>query len=261
MAEEQGAEERPEWLPEQFQSPEALAESYAQLRPEMDRMRSQFDQERQQFQLLLEQQQEQFQALVAEQQRQPPPPPDNNLGMANPLVEAFGRGYEEGDPARMIQAAAQYTQQPLIEAVGRLMDEKLQALNPALQQQQAFQREANLRMAEANYAARIGPEEYRELMPSISNILSQNTNWLPENGTVEGYEIAIDNAAKLAQHDSLVNRMKALEAERAEKLAAQTLSGAGRGSVYSEDEAEAMRNRIRNADNSSYAQLRANSGG
>jgi len=260
MAEEQGADERPEWLPEQFQSPEALAESYAQLRPEMDRMRSQFDQERAQFQQLLEQQQEQFQQLVAEQQQRPPQP-QNELGLANPLVEAFGRGYEEGDPARMIQAAAQYTQQPLIEAVGRLMDEKLSALNPALQQQQAFQREANLRMAEANYAARIGQEEYRELMPSISSILSQNTNWLPENGTVEGYEAAIDNAAKLAQHDSLVNRMKALEAERAEKLAAQTLTGSGRGSVFSEDEAEAMRNRIRNADNSSYAQLRANSGG
>jgi hypothetical protein len=115
-------------------------------------------------------------------------------------------------------------------------------------------------MAEANYAARIGHEQYQQLMPAISNVLSQNQNWLPENGTVEGYEAAIDNAAKLAQHDSLVTRLEAAERERSEKLAAQTLSGAGRGSVYTEDEQEAMRNRIRNADSSSYAQVRQGNG-
>jgi hypothetical protein len=259
MAEEQGASERPEWLPEQFESPEAFAASYAELRPEMNRMQSQLEQERQQFQDILAQQQQQFESLVADAQRQPPS--QQELALANPLVSAFGRGYEEGDPQTMLQAAAQYTQQPLIEAVGKLIDEKLSSLNPALQQQQAFQREANLRMAEANYAARIGHEEYQQLMPSISNILSANTNWLPENGTVEGYEIAIDNAAKLAQHDSLASRLAAVEAEQREKLAAQTLTGAGRGSVYSEDEAEAIRNRIRNAESSSYAQLRSSNSG
>jgi hypothetical protein len=250
-------DERPEWLPENFQNPEALAASYDETRREMNRMQTQMEQERQQFNDILQQQQQQLESLVAQTQR----PPAQEMALANPLVEAFGRGYEEGDPARMIQAAAQYTQQPLIEAVSKLMDEKLTALNPALQQQQAFQREANLRMAEANYAQKIGHEEYQQLMPSISNILSANTNWLPENGTVEGYEVAIDNAAKLAQHDSLVNRLAAAEAERNEKLAAQTLSGAGRGSVYTQDEQEAMRERIRNADTTSYAQLRANGGG
>jgi hypothetical protein len=256
--EETTSEDRPAWLPENFQTPEALAESYAQLRPEMDRMRSQFETERQQFQEILTQQQQQFESLAAQQQRAPQQA--SELAISNPLVDAFGRGYEEGDPARMLQAAAQYTQQPLIEAVGRLMDEKLSALSPQMQQQQAFQREANLRMAEANYAARIGHEQYQQLMPAISNVLSQNQNWLPENGTVEGYEAAIDNAAKLAQHDSLVTRLEAAERERSEKLAAQTLSGAGRGSVYTEDEQEAMRNRIRNADSSSYAQVRQGNG-
>lgn len=255
MADEETTAEdaRPDWLPDQFQTPEALAESYDQSRREMDRMRSQYDNEREQFQAILAQQQQQLESLTAQQSA---PQQQSELAMSNPLVDAFGRGYEEGDPARMLQAAAQYTQQPLIEAVGRLMDEKLSALNPALQQQQAFQREANLRMAEANYAARIGQDEYRQLMPAISNVLSANQNWLPENGTVEGYEAAIENAAKLAQHDSLVNRLAAAEQERSDKLAAQTLSGAGRGSVYSQDEQEAMRERIRNADNSSYAQLR-----
>jgi hypothetical protein len=259
MADEEKQQEdaRPEWLPDNFQTPEALAESYAQLRPEMDRMRSQFESERQQFQEILTQQQQQFESLAAQQQA---PQQASELAMANPLVDAFGRGYEEGDPARMLQAAAQYTQQPLIEAVGRLMDEKLSALSPQMQQQQAFQREANLRMAEANYAARIGHEQYQQLMPAISNVLSANQNWLPENGTVEGYEAAIDNAAKLAQHDSLVSRLAAAEQERNEKLAAQTLSGAGRGSVYTQDEQEAMRDRIRNADNTSYAQLRQGNG-
>jgi hypothetical protein len=257
MADEEQGNGRPDWLPEQFESPEAFAASYAELRPEMNRMQASLEQERAQFQEILAQQQQQFESLVAEQRQ---PSQQQNLALADPLVGAFGRGYEEGDPQVMLQAAAQYTQQPLIEAVGKLIDEKLSTLNPALQQQQAFQREANLRMAEANYAAKIGHEEYQQLMPSISQVLSQNTNWLPENGTVEGYEIAIDNAAKLAQHDSLASRLKAIEAEQREKLAAQTLTGAGRGSVYSEDEAEAIRNRIRGAESSSYAQLRASSG-
>ena len=192
-------------------------------------MRSQFESERQQFQEILTQQQQQFESLAAQQQA---PQQQSELAMANPLVDAFGRGYEEGDPARMLQAAAQYTQQPLIEAVGRLMDEKLSALSPQMQQQQAFQREANLRMAEANYAARIGHEQYQQLMPAISNVLSANQNWLPGERHRRGLRGG-DRQRRQARPARLARLApRGGGAGAHEKLAAQTLSGAGRGSVY-----------------------------
>jgi hypothetical protein len=101
----------------------------------------------------------------------------------------------------------------------------------------------------------LGPDRYQEMLPVIRELVADNPHYLPTNGTVEGYAQAINAVVKLAEHDQLQRRVAELEQERAEKLAAQTVTGAGRGSIYTEDEQEAMRQRIRNAPERSVGAL------
>lgn len=241
------APERPEWLEDRYQTAEDQAKAYSEARAEMNRMRSTMEQERSTMAAALERIEAQTQA----------PAPVQVQPSDDPAILAYQRAYEEGDAQAMLRLGAQFTQGPLVEAVGRLLDDRFEKIQPALEATNAAQREAQIRMAEDIVARQIGPEKYQELLPQISSALQDHQHWLPQVATTDGYANAILDVAKLVEHDTLTKTVAELEAERAEKMAAQTVAGAGRGSVYSRDQQQAEVDRIKAAPTDSYASMMA----
>lgn len=237
---------RPEWLPEQFKEPEALVRSYEESRSEMNRMRQQMESDRAQFASALE---------AMEAQRPTAPAPSGDGNDFDPLMAAYSAAYETGDTAAMLRLSADFGAKPVIAAVGQLLDERFSQLQPAIQQQQVAQRESTIRMAEDVVGRTLGPEAYQELLPKMSELIQSNPHYLPATGNVDTYAKSIMDVAKLAQHETLVKQNAELQAERAEKLAAATLTGAGRGSVYTPDQQKAEFERIKNTETGSYGQL------
>ena len=231
-------EGRPAWLPEQFETPEAMAEAYANLRPEMNRLQTEMQRERDTFAA----------ALEGMQQATPTPPQYGAPQQYDPAMSAYAAAYEAGDVQGMLAAQAQYTMAPTIDAVGRLIDEKLGQLAPQVQAAATAQREHDLRLAEGLAERQLGPDKYAQLLPRIRELAADNPNWLPSSSSVEGYASSILNIAKLAEHDHLQRTVAELEQERSDKLAAQTLSGGYNRPQADQDAARAEFDRIKNPD-------------
>lgn len=234
--------ERPEWLLERFQTPEAQAQAYAEAQAEMNRLRSQMEQERQSFSAALE-------------SIQTTPPPTGTGQQFDPAVTAYAHAYEQGDVAAMLAAQAEFTMRPTVEAVGKLLDERLGALTPAVEAATAAQREHDIRLAEGLVERTIGPDRYAEILPRIREIVADHPNYLPQATSVEGYRDAILNVAKLAEHDTLVKTVAQLEQERADKLAAQTLSGGYNRPVGNPDADRAEFERIKATPTGTFQEL------
>ncbi len=241
-----GAWEPPPGL-EQFKTPEDLAKSYMELRPEMDRMRSEMERERQQFAETLS---------SLNDVRETPAPNGNGQPQFDPSVAAWGNAIEQGDYAQAMQIAQQSMQQPLVAAVGNLLDERFQQLQPAMQAQEAAQRQTMIQMAEDLVARTLGPEQYEALLPAIKEQVAANPHYLPAASSVEGYRDAILNVAKLADYDAQRARVEAFEQDRAEKLSAATMTGSGRvAQVATGDVAKQEFDRIKNTPTGSYSEL------
>ena len=252
MADEnQETAERPEWLDQRFESVEAQAQSYAEARREMDRMRSQMETERAQYTA----------ALEAIESRAPQPPPQQEIQSQgfDPLASAYERAYAEGDTAAMMKISADYASQNTLKAVSQLLDDKLGDLKKPIEENSAATRQSQIMMAEEVVKREISPEKYQELYPKISELVQDHPHFLPASSSVEGYAAAIRDLAKLAEHDTLKRSLAELEQERAEKLQAQTVPGAGVRSAFTPDQQAQEWERIKNAPNDSYASMRSRS--
>lgn len=238
-------DERPAWLPENFKTPEDLAKAYDESRKEMNRAQTERDQERQQFAA----------ALEAMEQRRPVITPQNG---DDPNLAAFTQAIESGDAAAMFRIQTEAAAAKTTERMEKLLEEKFGNIQPVLDQQQQAQREASIRMAEDVVARNLPDGQYAELLPEISKAVQEHPHYLPAQASVEGYAAAILDVAKLVQHDKLQAQITALETERAEKLQAQTVQGAGRPSAFSEDEQKAEFERIKNTKTGSFAEVMRN---
>lgn len=251
MADEnQETPERPEWLEQRFESVDAQAQAYAESRKEMDRMRSQMEMERQQYSAALE-------AIETRAQQQPPAQQEIQSQGYDPMAAAYERAYAEGDVNAMLRIQTDFSTKNTVDAVGRLLDERLSALQKPVEANAAAMRNSQIMMAEEMVRRQIGSEKYQELYPRISELVQDHPNFLPAEASIEGYATAITDLAKLAEHDTLNSRIASLEAERAEKLQAQTVPGAGIRSAFTPDQQAAEWERIKNAPNDSYAAMRS----
>lgn len=244
----EAAPERPAWLPENFKSPEDLAKAYDESRREMSRAQTERDQERQQFAA----------ALEAMETRQKAPAPQNG---DDPALQAWTTAIEAGDAATAFRVSTDAAAAKSADALKAILDERLGQIQPVLDQQAQAQREASIRMAEDVVARKLPDGQYVELLPEISKAVQDHPHYLPATASVEGYAAAILDVAKLVQYDKMQEQIKSLETERAEKLAAQTVTGAGRGSVYTEDEQKAEFERIKATPTGSFAELMSRSRG
>jgi hypothetical protein len=246
----------PDW-PEQFKSPEDVLKAYNELRPEMNRVQSQLAQMEEQHNRERQQWLEANERLATRGTELPA-----GQQQFDPLIATFARAAEEGDYVTMARASADLSARGTVDAVAKLLEERLAPLSPALEETQRHQREANLRMAEDVVQRTLGPERYQALFPTISATLQENGHWLPQGvGTVDGFTQAILTAAKLAETETKDKRISELEAELAEKRAAQTLTGGGVRSAFTTDEQQAEWQRIKDAPTGSYSEMMARARG
>lgn len=232
----------PEGWPEQFKTPEALLKSWQELRPELDRTKSQMEAERAQFAETI---------AALEQNTQPP-----QQKTYDPSVSAWTDAIERGDYAQAMQIQSQASQQAMLDAVGKVLDDRFQQLQPTIEAQTAAQREASLRMAEDLVGRTIGADRYMAALPNVQSILAENPHFLPQTASVEGYRDAILNVVKIAEHAEFEQRQQQWEAEQREKAAAQTLTSSGRVAQVATGDAAAQEfDRIKNAPQGSYAEL------
>jgi hypothetical protein len=244
-----GGWQRPDDWPDQFTDPSALLKAYNDMRPEMNRAQSR----EQELTQMLAQQDADYRAQL--EALSTPPPPASNGQSFDPYVARFTQAAEQGDWAAMMAAQTEMTAANIVPIISQQLQNQFEQFAPTLEATQAAQRESMIRMAEDLVARDLGPDRYTELLPAIREVVADHPNYLPSSGSVEGYRESIMAVARLAEHGVLQQRVADLEQERNEKLAAQTLSGAGRGSIYSPDEQEQIRQRISGATSNSYESM------
>ena len=241
--------QRPEYLLDKFQTEAEQARGYAEVEKKMRQMEVEMKEQAQSFTAALE-------------GLQPVPAPQQFNGQQqqafDPNLTAYATAYEQGDVAGMLAAQAQYTTAPVIDAVSRLLDERLSSLTPAVEAASKAQREHDIRLAEGLVERQLGPDKYAELLPRVKELIMDNPNWLPTATSVEGYAASIVNVAKLAGHDVLQRTVADFEQERAAKLAAQTLSGGYNRPAGNPDADRAEFERIKNTATGSFAEVLAN---
>lgn len=241
LAAEQG---RPEWLPEQFKSPEDLAKSYDESRREMDRLRSTLDEERAQFTTTLEQ--------MATLQQQPQYQPQPGLDpQTNQLLAQYQAAADSGDAATQLAITLALNQQQ----VQQEMEKRFSQLNPALAEQQQADRNIAFELASERVAKRYG-DQWGEISGEVEGWLREHQSWLPVVNDPAAFEQVIQEGAKIVTNNKAAEQLAALEADRAAKLSAQTASGSGQGRYpIATDEKKAEWEAVKAAGGGSYSDI------
>jgi hypothetical protein len=224
--EEQSVEaERPEWLPEKFETPEALAKSYS----EMERKLTEQGQEKSNLEMQLEDLYGRLEAVEQQpHQQQPAYNPSTD-----PLLIAYQNAMENGDYQAALAIQLGLTQQVAQQQIA-------QAPKP---EQPANQDDAWAYIAEQTAIQKVGGAEewaqYRDRVEAEAN----NESWEGLSAQQAGNKLA--RIYRMVKADDVLNNQKTVaeqqaEAERQAKLAAQTMPGSsGRPPQPTRDEAAA----------------------
>lgn len=202
-AEEAVAEERPDWLPSKFKSPEDLARSYQYAEGELTQTKQQL--------ALLQQQVEELAAARNEQRVA-----EQYSSIEEQLVEAL----ESGDPRQQLSSLAW-----LAKEAARA---ELQGFQPA-----QVAPDAEVIAMAVNQTMRERYSDWDEIRADIGAVVQENPHLLPQDpnpsvgkltsGLTTAYEIAKARRV-LSSADSI--RAVEAEANRLAKNAAQTVTGA-----------------------------------
>lgn len=204
----------PEGWPEEFKSPQDLLKSYQEIRPQMNRLQSQLEQERTQFSEALQT----LEGMRPQEQQQQTYTPQQD-----PILTSYQEALDSGDARAMLAINMELQQ--------RIVQKQMQELQT--QQQARFQqandtdREVAITLA-TERVSRDYPD-WEELAPKVGEILQARPHWIPEQVSVEGFERALREAADLYKAQELVAEQRKQESDRQSKLQAQGLQGdAGR---------------------------------
>lgn len=230
------AAERPEWLPDKFGSPEALAESYTHLESRLGQQGNELSAEREAREAAEARAAELEQLVAGQQQPQYDPAQD-------PLVAAFEHAYESGDARMMLAVQAELANRAAQAAAGT---------QPQEHQDDPQEFETAAVVAENQVWRKYG-DEYGELREQVAQKL-QDMPGLVAGSTLADFERGIETAFHLAQREKLLDtqtkqaqqEQQAEEARKA-KLAAQTATGAGPRPIP-KSEQEKVWEEIKNAD-------------
>ncbi len=236
--------DRPEWLPENFKTPEDLAKSYGESVKEMSRLRSELDLERQQFVAALDQYE-----TLNQQQRQTDPGFDPNT---NQILQQYGTAAENGDYSAQLAIQLGLTQQ----IVQQTIDERLAKLSPEMDAQTQAQRDIAFQIAQDTVRQSYG-DKWESLAEPVQAWLREHQSWLPAVNDPKAFETVIREAARTVENDKAAEQLRALEADRAAKLSAATSTGSGQGKFpTATDDKKQQWEEIKNADVVSYGELR-----
>jgi len=222
--------ERPEWLPENFKSPEALVDSYKELQGASTRTSQQLAEERQAREAL----EEAVQTLSAQFEAANRPDPAN-------VVSQWRDQWEE-DPFNtsltLMQQIAQNTAQQVLQAQAQ---QSQRGIDPTVY----AAREANNEMA-ATY------EDWAEYAPKVREVLEQTAGLYDERvwERPETTKQAIENIYKSVKAEDMLTGNSVIQQQvadtRAMKLAAQSAAGAS-GRSPAPDDFEQRWQEIQNA--------------
>lgn len=246
----EGADDgRPDWLPENFADGAALAKSYDESRREMDRMRSQMDDQQKQFAAALEQ-------LEAQQ---PAPPPTEGL---DPVIAqsmaAYDNAIQQGDNAAALAIQIGLNQHLTRQTIDTALEERFKTLDPKLEAQGQADRDIAFEIASERVAKSYG-DQWGELQPDVQKWLREHPNWLPSENKPEAFEQVIREAARTVENERLAEQARSAASDRAAKLAAATGDGSGQGRhPIATDAKKAEWEAVKNSDVGSYSGLRGN---
>lgn len=231
---------RPAWLPEQFQTPEALAKSYDESRREMDKLRSERDEERAQFAAALER---------IEAAQTPPPAAQGD----NQLLNAWNQAVEAGDANAQLAISIQLQQQMLTTE----LDKRFEKLTPQLESQSKADRDIAFEIASERVAKQHG-DAWAEIQPEVQAWLKEHQTWLPTTNSPEAFEQVIREGAQIIVNAKAAERLQAAEADRAAKISTQTATGSGSGKfpIVTDEKKQAWAE-VQSADVGSYSQARS----
>lgn len=230
---------RPDWLPENFKTAEDLAKSYDESRREMDKLRSERDEERAQFAAALER-------IEAAQTPAPPAGGDQNQ-----LLNAWNQAVEAGDANAQLAISIQLQQQMLTTE----LDKRFEKLTPQLESQSKADRDIAFEIASERVAKQHG-DAWAEIQPEVQAWLKEHQTWLPTTNSPEAFEQVIREGAQIVVNAKAAEQLAAAQKDRDAKLTAQTATSSGSGKFpTATDEKKAEWDAVKNADVGSYSQL------
>lgn len=241
-----GTGERPDYLLEKFKTPEDQARAYVEAEREMARLRTQSEQDREQFASALER----IEAAPPQQQFQPPAGLDPQTQAD---LVAYQNAVESGDAAAQLAITLSLNQRML----APMLDERFKALEPTLTTQSQADRNIAFELAQERVGKTFG-DDWKELQPEVQAWLNEHQSWLPVENDPSKFEQVIREGAQTIVNAKRAEQLAALEADRTAKLGAQTAagSGSGRHSTLGDGKKEAW-DEIAGADVASYGQMRS----
>lgn len=229
LVEGQDNPERPEWLPENFDSPESFAASYKEAQRKITELAT----EKRGLEESINSLSTQFEEFTAQQSR---PDPSNVLGQWQDQYEA--------DPfsttLQLAEAIAQNTAQKILQ-----QQQQPQAVDPDL-----LGFAANMTMAQQH-------EDWGEYVDKVKEVVSSDPFFANDNlwKDIQTSTQTLNNVYKMVKADALLSGAEVAQQQvadtRAMKLAAQSAAGAsGRTPALPDDVQEWER--IKNAGRKSY---------
>lgn len=214
MSESQ-SEERPDFLLEKFETPEDQARAYAEAEKEMSRMRAEMDREREQFTSALQN----LESLRPDEYQQQAPPQQNYNPDNDPLLAQYQQALDMGDARALLAINLELNRQMTQQAI----DEGMKGLNTKVEQNQNVDREVAITLA-TERVARQHPD-WEEIAPDVGRLLQQNSEWIPTNSSIDSYEKAIGQAARVVRAEKILAENDRTQQVRQQKLATQGLTG------------------------------------
>jgi hypothetical protein len=213
------SEDRPDFLLEKFATPEDQARAYAEAEREMSRMREEMSREREQFASAL---QNLEQIRPDDQQQQSFQPPGMQPGYApdnDPLLQQYQQALDMGDARALLAINLELGRQMTQQAI----DQGMKGVQTQVEQSQVVDREVAITLATERVARK--HENWEELAPEVGRLLQQNSEWIPSTSSIDAYEKAIGQAARVVQAEKILSDNQQAEAIRQQKINTQGLTG------------------------------------
>jgi len=204
--------ERPEWLLDKFETPDAQAQAYAEAEREMGRMREEMARERDQFQNAL-------QNLQDLRPEEPPMPQQVYNPDQDPLLQQYQQALDVGDARALLAINLELNRQMTRDVI----QEQMKDLSGRVEMNQNVDREVAITLATERVARQ--HDDWEEIAPDVGRLLQQNSEWIPTTSSIEAYEKAIGQAARVVKAERYMAERDSGERVRQEKLATQGLTG------------------------------------
>lgn len=244
-AEDEGTEaERPEFLLEKFATTEDQAKGYAEAERRMTQLTSELQKKDEE----IRKRDETFAEAISRFENQPQQAYNPSL---DPLVQQYQQAVDNGDAAAQLAIQVAINQQ----STTQIIDQKMDALKPALTAQEEAQREQAFQMAQDRMSNKYGDQWSEDLQNQVFERLRKNPAFLPQVASPDGYTMAMEEQVNVIEGAKARQQLKAYEDDRTAKLQAQGLTGAASRSSEPTDAEKAAWDEVKNTKTNSYEDM------